>query len=119
MGPGGRTAVNAGPMPLHAECPAPYMATMAEGEILVFDRRAVRQHRERAARLGTAEFLFEEAADRLAEGLAGAKGGFGRVVGLWIRGGGLGREVRSRPGGRPVGGVYEAIGFVRSGGPGP
>jgi len=39
---------------------------MADGEILVFDRRAVRRHRERAARLRSAEFLFDEAADRLA-----------------------------------------------------
>lgn len=36
---------------------------------VLFDRRAVRQHRARAARLGTAEFLFEEIADRLAERL--------------------------------------------------
>jgi SAM-dependent methyltransferase len=60
---------------------------MAEGEILVFDRRAVRRHRERAARLRSAEFLFDEAADRLTERLGDVKRAFPRALLLGARGG--------------------------------
>ena len=59
---------------------------MGEGEILIFDRRAVRQHRERAARLGTAEFLFDEAAERLVERLDDVKRDFARILVLGAHG---------------------------------
>jgi SAM-dependent methyltransferase len=92
---------------------------MAEGEILVFDRRAVRRHRERAARLGTAEFLFEEAADRLTERLDEVKRGFTRVLVLGTRHGGLARSLRSRAGVELVVEVDDAIGFLGRAEPGP
>jgi len=85
---------------------------MAEGEILIFDRRSVRQHRERAARLGTAEFLFEEAADRLSERLDDIKRGFARVLVLGARSGGMARLLRSRAGGDLLVEVDDAIGFL-------
>lgn len=71
---------------------------MAESEILVFDRRAVRRHRERAARLGSAEFLFEEAAERLAERLDDIKRAFSRVLVLGARRGGMAHALGSRAG---------------------
>jgi len=85
---------------------------MAEGEILIFDRRAVRQHRERAARLGTAEFLFEEAAERLSERLDDIKRGFARVLVLGARRGGMARLLRPRAGGDLLVEVDDAIGFL-------
>jgi NADH dehydrogenase [ubiquinone] 1 alpha subcomplex assembly factor 5 len=85
---------------------------MAEGEILIFDRRAVRQHRERAARLGTAEFLFEEAAERLSERLDDIKRGFARVLVLGARRGGMARLLHSRAGGDLLVEVDDAIGFL-------
>jgi len=92
---------------------------MTEGEILVFDRRAVRQHRERAARLGTAEFLFEEAAERLAERLDDIKRVFPRVLVLGARRGGMARALRSRAGGELLVEVDDAIGFLSRPAPGP
>ena len=88
------------------------MAAMAEGEILVFDRQAVRRHRERAARLGTAEFLFEEAAERLEERLEDVRRAFTRVLVLGTRRGSLAGELRSRPGVELVVEVDDAIGFL-------
>jgi len=92
---------------------------MAEGEILVFDRGAVRQHRERAARLGTAEFLFEEAAQRLYERLDDIKRGFARILVLGTRYGVLARNLRSRAGVELVVEVDDALGFLRRSEPGP
>jgi SAM-dependent methyltransferase len=67
---------------------------MAEGEILVFDRLAVRRHRERAARLRSAEFLFDEAADRLIERLGDVKRAFPRALLLGARGGEMAGPLR-------------------------
>ena len=92
---------------------------MSIGDILVFDRRAVRQHRERAARLGTAEFLFEEAGERLHERLDDIKRGFTRVLILGTRHGALASSLRSRAGVEFVVEVDDAIGFLRRAGPGP
>ncbi len=92
---------------------------MAEGEILVFDRRAVRHHRERAARLGTAEFLFEEAAERLAERLDDIKREFRRVLVLGTRRGDLARSLRSHAGIELVVESDDAFGFLHRIEPGP
>ncbi|HXP77072.1 MAG TPA: methyltransferase domain-containing protein [Stellaceae bacterium] len=92
---------------------------MAEDEILIFDRRAVRQHRERAARLGTAEFLFEEAAERLAERLDDIKRAFARVLVLGTRRGTMARMLRSRADGELLVEVDDAIGFLSRAEPGP
>jgi SAM-dependent methyltransferase len=92
---------------------------MAEGEILVFDRRAVRRHRERAARLGTAEFLFDEAAERLEERLGDVRREFARVLVLGTRRGALARSLRARAGVELVIEVDDAIGFLDRTGSGP
>jgi NADH dehydrogenase [ubiquinone] 1 alpha subcomplex assembly factor 5 len=92
---------------------------MAEGEILVFDRRAVRQHRERAARLASAEFLFEEAAERLAERLDDVKRGFARALVLGSRRGTMARALRSRVGFEMVVEADDAVGFLARPEPGP
>jgi SAM-dependent methyltransferase len=92
---------------------------MEEGEILVFDRRAVRQHRERAARLGSAEFLFEEAAERLAERLDDIKRAFPRVLVLGARGGGMARLLRPRAGGDLLVEMDDTVGFLRRTEPSP
>jgi SAM-dependent methyltransferase len=86
---------------------------MAEGEILIFDRRAVRQHRERAARLGSAEFLFDEAAERLAERLDDIKRGFSRVLVLGARRGSMARILSSRTGIDLLVEVDDALGFLQ------
>lgn len=106
-------------MPLHAECPAPYMASMTEGEILVFDRQAVRRHRERAARLGTGEFLFEEAAERLEERLEDVRRAFTRVLVLGTRRGSLADSLRSRPAVGLVVEADDAVGFLARAKTGP
>jgi NADH dehydrogenase [ubiquinone] 1 alpha subcomplex assembly factor 5 len=86
---------------------------MAQGEILIFDRRAVRQHRERAARLGSAEFLFDEAAERLAERLDDIKRGFSRVLVLGARRGSMARILSSRTGIDLLVEVDDALGFLQ------
>ena len=58
---------------------------------LVFDQRAVRLHRLRAARLGGAEFLFEEVAERLAERLHDIRRRFPLAVEIGARGPSLAR----------------------------
>jgi NADH dehydrogenase [ubiquinone] 1 alpha subcomplex assembly factor 5 len=86
---------------------------MAQDEILIFDRRAVRQHRERAARLGSAEFLFDEAAERLAERLDDIKRGFSRVLVLGARRGSMARILSSRTGIDLLVEVDDALGFLQ------
>ena len=100
-------------MPLHADRAAPYIASMTEGgEILVFDRQAVRRHRERAARLGSAEFLFEEAAERLEERLEDVRRVFTRVLVLGTRRGSLAGNIRARSRVELVVEVDDASGFL-------
>ncbi|HYC12773.1 MAG TPA: methyltransferase domain-containing protein [Stellaceae bacterium] len=71
---------------------------MAEGDILIFDRRALRRHRERAARRGCAEFLLEEASERLAQRLEDVTHRFPRALALGARGGILARALAGRGG---------------------
>jgi NADH dehydrogenase [ubiquinone] 1 alpha subcomplex assembly factor 5 len=92
---------------------------MAEGEILVFDRWAVRRHRERAARLGTAEFLFEEAAERLAERLEDIRRNFARVLVLGARQGTMASILKSRAGVELAIEVDDAYGFLARAEPSP
>src|SRR4051794_10050789 len=65
---------------------------------LVFDARAVRQHRLRAQRRGGAEFLFEEIAERLAERLADIRRRFPLALEVGARGGALARILAGRGG---------------------
>jgi SAM-dependent methyltransferase len=71
---------------------------MADG-MLVFDRRSVRAHRDRAApRLADHDFLFREAADRLADRLLDFKRIFPRALDLGCHDGTLARLLRDRGG---------------------
>src|SRR5262245_43189181 len=65
------------------------MPAMSGSEILIFDRAAVRRHRARAAALGSAEFLFELAAERLADRLDDIKRRFSRALVLNARNGAM------------------------------
>src|ERR1700722_18901647 len=65
----------------------------------VFDRRAVRAHRERAAaRLAEHDFLFREAADRLADRLLDFKRAFPTALDLGCHTGVLAQVLRGRGG---------------------
>jgi NADH dehydrogenase [ubiquinone] 1 alpha subcomplex assembly factor 5 len=66
--------------------------------ITVFDRRALRQRRERAAGAGGAEFLFVEAAERLAERLEDVNRIFPRALDLGCRDGLIARALGARGG---------------------
>ncbi len=77
------------------------------GAIEIFDRKAVRAHRDRAARHRTAdggardtdaEFLHREVGERLIERLAEMRGGFATVLDLGCRDGHLARALARRPG---------------------
>lgn len=77
------------------------MASRDKGDtpLQVFDREAVRRHRERAARGDRkAEFLFVEGAARLADRLKDVSRTFSRALELGSRGGLLARELRDSSG---------------------
>ena len=77
------------------------MASRDKGDtpLQVFDREAVRRHRERAARGDRkAEFLFVEGAARLADRLKDVSRAFPRVLELGSRGGLLARDLRDSGG---------------------
>jgi len=68
-------------------------------DMQVFDRRAVRAHRDRAAPgMPGHDFLFREAADRLADRLLDFKRAFPRALDLGCRGGILAEVLRGRGG---------------------
>lgn len=77
---------------------------MAEpaNDIAVFDRRALRLHRDRAARMAPGpndpEFLHAEIAGRLLERLDEVKRDFPRVLDLGCRNGMFARDLAKRPG---------------------
>ena len=75
---------------------SPYISTMASDSMRLFDRAAIRRHRIRAARLGGAEFLREEAMTGLADRLDDVRRRFARVLVLGAHGGGTARALRSR-----------------------
>jgi SAM-dependent methyltransferase len=64
----------------------------------VFDTRSVRRHRDRAAQLGSAEFLHEEIAERLADRLEDMARAFPRALDLAARDGVLARTLAGRGG---------------------
>ncbi len=69
------------------------------GEIEVFDRRAVRRHRERAAPdFAVHDFLLREAAERLGDRLSDIRRGFPFALDLGCHGGLLPRALGSRGG---------------------
>ncbi len=80
------------------------------GDATPFDRRAVRVHRDRAARRAEAalrdgrdpEFLHQEIADRLVDRLAEVRRPFADILDLGCRHGALARALASRPGAERV-----------------
>ena len=64
----------------------------------LFDRRAWRAHRERAARCGAVDFLHAEVSDRLVDRLDVVNREFAVALDLGTRGGGLARALAGRPG---------------------
>jgi NADH dehydrogenase [ubiquinone] 1 alpha subcomplex assembly factor 5 len=76
-------------------------AAMAQADdlpLMLFDRRAWRQHRDRAARRGCAEFLHREVAARLIERLDDVKQEFRVVLDLGAHHGALSRALGCRAG---------------------
>ena len=65
---------------------------------MLFDRRARRQHRDRAARAGCVEFLHGEVTDRLIERLDDVKREFRVALDLGAHHGALSGALGSRPG---------------------
>ncbi|MFI4947791.1 MAG: methyltransferase domain-containing protein [Alphaproteobacteria bacterium] len=79
------------------------MASPESSAALLFDRRAWRLHRDRAARIaqsgaGAADFLHAEVADRLIDRLDVVNRKFAVALDLGARGGGLARALAARPG---------------------
>jgi NADH dehydrogenase [ubiquinone] 1 alpha subcomplex assembly factor 5 len=64
----------------------------------LFDRRAWRLHRERAARLGCADFLHVEVAERIVDRLDGVSRHFRTALDLGAHHGALSRALAGRPG---------------------
>jgi NADH dehydrogenase [ubiquinone] 1 alpha subcomplex assembly factor 5 len=101
------------------------LATMAPSESFataLFDRRAWRLHRDRAARLGLAggavDFLHAEIADRLLDRLDVVNREFAVALDLGARDGGLARTIAARRGTQRVIAAEPATQFL-AGAPGP
>jgi SAM-dependent methyltransferase len=78
----------------------------SQSHIAVFDRLAVRRHRERrAAGLGRHDFLFREVAERLADRLSDVKREFPLALDLGCHSGQLGRLLAGRGG---IGRLFQA-----------
>jgi SAM-dependent methyltransferase len=65
--------------------------------VALFDRRAWRLHRDRAARDGCVDFLHSEVADRIIDRLDGIGWGFGTALDLGTHNGVLARSLECRP----------------------
>ena len=78
----------------------------------LFDRRAWRAHRERAARQGSVDFLHDEIADRLLDRLDLVQRGFPIVLDLGARAGGMRQKLLDRPGTMQVVEAEPAAGFL-------
>jgi SAM-dependent methyltransferase len=85
----------------------------ASGSIEVFDLRAVRLHRARAARSGTADFLAAEAADRLADRLEDVSRRFPHALDLGSGSGALAGTLRGRGGIEWIVAADSALDFAR------
>jgi SAM-dependent methyltransferase len=77
--------------------PAPQPSVRAPNPIAIFDRQAVRRHRDRAARRDAdSGFLFREGAERLLDRLADIKRGFVRALDLESRDSLIAENLRAR-----------------------
>ena len=84
----------------------------------LFDRRAWRAHRARAARAGSVDFLHDEVAERLIDRLDLVNREFACVLDLGARAGGLTRRLAARPGTAWVAAAEPAVAFLTRA-PGP
>lgn len=87
--------------------------TTDNGDIIVFDRRNLRRHRERAV-TGFADhaFLIEEVADRIADRLADINRPFSDALDLGSHHGPMGRLLQARPGHKSLISTDLAQGFA-------
>ncbi len=81
---------------------------------MMFDRRAWRLHRERAARYGAVEFLHAEIADRIVDRLDDVGRQFRAVLDLGAHGGALSRALAARAGIERLVAADPAAGFLRA-----
>src|SRR5689334_6983771 len=88
------------------------MAASDDLPLTLFDRRAWRLHRDRAARGGTAEFLHAEIADRLIERLDDIHRDFYTALDLGAHHGALSRALACRPGIERVVAADSSSGFL-------
>jgi NADH dehydrogenase [ubiquinone] 1 alpha subcomplex assembly factor 5 len=88
------------------------MRRSEEVPLTLFDRRAWRRHRGRAARHGRIEFLHREAADRLIERIDDLKRDFCRALDLGAHCGAVSRALGSRPGTELVVAVDPSVDFL-------
>ena len=95
-------------------CHTGAMATPSRDPLRVFDRRAVRLHRARAARAPeAADFLIKESAERLADRLDDVTRRFPVALDLGCRDGVLARVLRGRGGVATLVHVDAALAFVQ------
>ena len=80
--------------------------------IELFDRRAWRLHRERAARSGCVDFLHAEVAERLVDRLEDVSRQFHVVLDLGVHNGALSRALARRPGMEWVVAADPSLGFL-------
>jgi NADH dehydrogenase [ubiquinone] 1 alpha subcomplex assembly factor 5 len=88
------------------------MARSDDLPLMLFDRRAWRLHRDRAARRGCVEFLHAEVADRLIERLDDVKREFRMALDLGAHHGALSCALRWRPGMERVVAADPSVGFL-------
>jgi SAM-dependent methyltransferase len=81
----------------------------------LFDRRAWRLHRERAARRPSVDFLHAEIAERIVDRLDDVGRRFRAVLDLGAHSGALSRALAARPGVERVVAADPALGFLRPG----
>src|SRR5258708_10807836 len=90
------------------------MPTVPRAPLRVFDRRAVRLHRARAARApAAADFLVNESAERLADRLDDVTRRFPLALDLGCRDGALARVLAGRGGIETLGHSHAAFAFVQ------
>ena len=86
---------------------------MAEAAAPLFDRRAWRAHRERAARQGAVGFLHQDVADRLTDRLRLVNRRFASALDLGSRDGALGRRLTEEFGIADIVSAEPAVGLAR------
>ncbi|HUC72731.1 MAG TPA: methyltransferase domain-containing protein [Stellaceae bacterium] len=91
------------------------MAASETQPMMLFDRRAWRLHRERAAQRGEVEFLHAEIAERLADRLDDVGRQFRIVLDLGVHRGTLSRALALRPGVECIVAADPALAFLTQG----